>query len=203
MTRIVYLPGSTGQGSFWDPVRHRVHCAQQTCVNYPGLGGNAPDPSVRSFAELQRMAVETLVEPSVLVGQSMGGYLAARIAIEHPELVTHLVLAATSAGIDRTALGLPPWSPTLQPRDSDAVDWVTEPHPSVEAQLAELDVPVLLIWATRDPISPLGLGQRLHELISNSRLVTFESDDHWVARVHAAEVADEINRLLESGESER
>ena len=198
MSGIVYLPGSSGRGAFWDPVRERVRAGPQSSLDWPGLGGNPVDPAVRSIDDLQQMTVDAIAEPSVLVGQSMGGYLATRIAIARPDLVTHLVLCVTSVGIDRPALGLPEWRPSLQAGDSDTAEWVTARHEPLDAQLATLEMPVLLIWADRDPISPLVIGQRIHELVPHSKLVTFDSDDHWVVQVHATEVADEINRFISS-----
>jgi pimeloyl-ACP methyl ester carboxylesterase len=55
---------------------------------------------------------------------------------------------------------------------------------------------VLLVWATEDPISPLSVAHRLAQLLPRSRLVTYPSHDHWVARQHAAEVAEEIRQLV-------
>ncbi len=196
MSSIVYLPGSSGRGAFWDPVRELVRSGQQTSLDWPGLGGNPIDPTVRSIDDLQRTAVDAIPGPSALVGQSMGGFLAARIAIARPDLVTHLVLSVTSAGIDRPALGLVEWRPSLDEEDSETAEWVTARHEPLDAQLATLQMPVLLIWADRDPISPLAIGQRIHELIPHSKLVTYDSDDHWVVLAHAAQVADEINRFL-------
>lgn len=68
-------------------------------------------------------------------------------------------------------------------------------HPDTTETLRHLRVPTLLIWATHDPISPLSVGEYLHSLIPASRLVVLECDDHWVARIHADEVAHEIGLL--------
>jgi pimeloyl-ACP methyl ester carboxylesterase len=52
----------------------------------------------------------------------------------------------------------------------------------LSSQLHRIDVPVLLVWATRDAISPLGVAHELSVLLPRARLVTFDTDDHWVAR---------------------
>lgn len=175
-----------------------MNADQQTSLDWPGLGGVPVNPAVTSFDPLLRFTIKSISKPSALVGQSMGGFVAAHVVIARPDLVTHLILAATSAGIDRVALGLPEWSPRLQPGDSDTADWVTTRHPPLDDQLRTLDIPALLIWATHDPISPLAIGERLHEFITGSKLVAYDSDDHWVARVRSDEVADEINQFFDT-----
>jgi pimeloyl-ACP methyl ester carboxylesterase len=71
----------------------------------------------------------------------------------------------------------------------------------LSAELHRISVPVLLIWATRDRISPLGVAEQLAAQLPRARLVSFDSDDHWVARARAAEAARAIREfLLETGE---
>jgi pimeloyl-ACP methyl ester carboxylesterase len=67
----------------------------------PGHGGSEPlpAPSLTGFAD----AVATLVdEPAAVLGHSMGGVVALRLAERHPELVRSLVLAAP-AGISSSS----------------------------------------------------------------------------------------------------
>jgi Asp/Glu/hydantoin racemase len=61
--------------------------------------------------------------------------------------------------------------------------------------LQSINVKTLLLWATNDAISPLTVGEHLSSLIPRSRLHSFESDDHWVAREYAPEVAAAIVEL--------
>jgi pimeloyl-ACP methyl ester carboxylesterase len=65
-----------------------------------------------------------------VLGWSMGGFVAQRLAIEHPECVSHLILAGTNPGGAQTVLG----SPQAQALDSD-------PDPSDAAILRELYPP--------------------------------------------------------------
>jgi pimeloyl-ACP methyl ester carboxylesterase len=44
--------------------------------------------------------VQYIDEPTALIAQSMGGVIAARAALERPDMVTRLVLSVTSGGID-------------------------------------------------------------------------------------------------------
>jgi pimeloyl-ACP methyl ester carboxylesterase len=59
------------------------------------------------------MVVARMTEPVDLVAQSMGGVIAARIALAHPQLVRRLVLTVTSGGVDMTAFGASDWRPTI------------------------------------------------------------------------------------------
>ncbi len=64
----------------------------------PGHGGSEPLPAAPSLnAYADRLAL-LLDEPSAVVGHSLGGAIALRLAIRHPERVRALVLAG-SAGI--------------------------------------------------------------------------------------------------------
>ncbi len=70
-----------------------------------------------------------------------------------------------------------------------------EPVRDLTDVLSTLPMPVLLVWATDDPVSPLGVGRHLEGLIPRARLLVLESDDHWVARLHPEEVAREVTSL--------
>ena len=175
-------------------------------VDWPGLGDIPADPGVNSYEDLVAGVVarlehraERLGQPAVLVGQSMGGWIAARVAIERPELVERLVLAATSAGVDMEALGATDWRPGARRARPDSPEWSFAQHPAMEEELRELPHPVLLVWADADPISPLAVGERLHELLPESELVVFESTDHWVVLEYADEVAARITRFVSQG----
>jgi pyruvate dehydrogenase E2 component (dihydrolipoamide acetyltransferase) len=79
---------------------------RMTAVDLPGHGGSskaAPDAADYSIRGLTRDIATTLSvgkrKPSVIVGHSLGGAVALKLAIDHPELVAGLIL------IDSTALG--------------------------------------------------------------------------------------------------
>jgi pimeloyl-ACP methyl ester carboxylesterase len=65
---------------------------------HPGYGLTADDPRVDDVHDLRRHYLDLLdelgVEEFALVGQSLGGWLAANFAVDHGERVKRLVLAA-------------------------------------------------------------------------------------------------------------
>jgi pimeloyl-ACP methyl ester carboxylesterase len=163
------------------------------------VGGTTADPSVDSYDDLVEWVQARLTRPSVLVAQSMGGYVALRVALSAPELVTHLVLAVTSGGLDGGAPAGSDWRSEGRREHPHDPSWLYEPQPSLEPMLSAIHVPVLLVWADRDPISPLVVGEQLHGLLEQSTLVVYDSDDHWVARVNAVDVAQRVRQLVYSG----
>jgi len=50
---------------------------------------------------------------------------------------------------------------------------------STEKKLETTPHPVLLVWGEEDHVVPLPLGERLHEVLPNSRLEVFPNCGHW------------------------
>ena len=198
---IAFLPGASGRGEFWEPVAALLPDAERHFFDWPGFGDVPlhPHRQLACFDDLATMVIERLTEPTVLVGQSMGGVVAAMVVQRRPDLVSHLVLAVTSAGIDVESLGAVDWRPTSRLANPHNPPWMWDERPDTTKTLAELPVPALLVWATDDEISPLAVGRYLDHLIPNSRLVVIADDDHWVARIHADQVAGEIRRFIGQG----
>jgi poly(3-hydroxyoctanoate) depolymerase len=196
--RMVWLPGMSGMGEFWAPVASRV-AGEHTLVDFPGLGANPPSATVNSYEDLVDDVAAKFSGPSVLVAQSMGGVVAMHLALRYPEWVTHLVLAATSGGIDISPYRAEDWRISSRLANPSAPDWAFADQADLSPQLPNVHIPTLLIWATDDAISPVGVGHRLNELLRNSELLVLKSDDHWVARIEAEAVADGMVTFLERG----
>src|SRR5947209_12804753 len=103
MPPIVYLPGAGGTVTFWKPIAERlakVGAGPAVRFGWPGFGDEPPDDGIRSVADLVAWVVERIPPgPCDLVAQSMGGVVAALIALEHADRVRRLVLCATSGGV--------------------------------------------------------------------------------------------------------
>ena len=127
----------------------------------------------------------------------MGGVVAIRAALARPEHVTHLVLAATSGGMDiawprrarRTGGNGAQGIPALP-------DWFLNDHADLTPQLSALRMPVLLLWGDADPISPVAVGEQLARHLPHASLQVFNGADHDLAYTHAAAVAALIARHL-------
>ena len=124
-------------------------------LGWPGFGGTPCDPGVNGFNDLLALVLARADRPCALIAQSMGGVLALRAALARRQLITHLVLCATSGGLPMAAFGAEDWResfqaalPHLAPRGfaTDTTD--------LTRALPHLPLPVLLLWGEADPTSP-------------------------------------------------
>lgn len=182
---------------FWLPAAGQVrHPAQKRHIGWPGFGPTPADPGVNGIDDLVAMLVDEMDTPCALVAQSMGGVVAIRAALARPEHVTHLVLAATSGGMDIAGLGAQDWRALVRNDYPTLPDWFLNDHQDLTPQLSALRMPVLLLWGDADPISPVAVGQQLARHLPHADLHVIEGADHDLAYTHAAAVAALIDQHL-------
>ncbi len=132
---LAMLIGTGSTMAEWDPALLRLLARDHRLIlfDYPGVGlsgpwhGNSFDSLAGATAGLMRAIG---VRRADVLGWSMGGFVAQRLAIDHPGRVSHLILAGTNPGGSRTVLGTP---------KQQAID--SEPHPSDAQILHELYPP--------------------------------------------------------------
>lgn len=197
MTPILFLPGSGASPDFWKPVAQRLPSAwPKEFFGYPGLGHQPHDPTIRGMDDLVAMVARRMTRPVDLVAQSMGGVIAARLAIGHPRLVRRLVLTVTSGGVDMTALGASDWRPDYQRSFPKAAAWIREPSVAAPAPVERIVAPTLLLFGDDDPISPVVVGQHLLQRLPDARLHVVKGGGHDIAQAHVDEIAPLIERHL-------
>ena len=190
MTKILFLPGAGGSPGFWHAVGARLPADRpKEYLGWPGLGNQPHDPSVRSVDDLLRLVEARMDGPVDLVAQSMGGVVAARLALARPEKVRRLVLCVTSAGVDMAALGASDWRPDYRASFPDAADWITAERSASFLPVEKIAVPTLLIWGDADAISPVAVGRHLEQRLPKARLEIVAGGGHDVAVTHADHVA--------------
>lgn len=196
---LLFLPGAGGAASFWHPLGALLPASwSKRYLSWPGLGHEPHDPAIQSLDEAVAHAASRLESPSVVVAQSMGGVVALRLALAHPDRISHLVLTATSGGIDVASLGASDWRGPYRAEYPEAADWLLTDRTELTAELHRVAIPTLLLWGDADPISPVEVGHRLAELLPRARLRVLAGGDHMFARDRAAEIAPWVMEHLRS-----
>ena len=137
--------------------------------------------------------------PVDLVAQSMGGVIAARIALAHPQLVRRLVLTVTSGGVDMAAFGAHDWRADYRRSYPEAADLDLRAARRGPLPVERIAAPTLLLWGDDDPISPVAVGEHLAQRLPDARLHVVKGGGHDLAQTHADEVAPLIERHLAEG----
>ena len=102
---ILFIHGLSGQWQNWlENIPHFAEQRRVVAVDLPGFGMSEM-PEEKISIELYGRVVAEMCErldlaPAVVVGNSMGGFVAAELAITRPEIVERLMLLA-SAGVSQ------------------------------------------------------------------------------------------------------
>lgn len=159
---LLFIHGAGGNVASWD-AQFRAFTATHRVIAYdlPGFGRSAPpDPAhfTAHFAAAAAAALDSAgVARATVVGQSLGGWSALRLALAHPERVERLVLCCTMAGIAHppalaafaaareqmgsrgpAALALPEAFRTDQPAAAALYDLITAANPPLDPALGAL-----------------------------------------------------------------
>jgi pimeloyl-ACP methyl ester carboxylesterase len=197
MTKILFLPGAGASPDFWKPVGALLPADwPKEYFGWPGLGDQPHDPAIKGTDDLVRMVAARMDGPVDLVAQSMGGVIAARLALEQPDKVRRLVLTVTSGGVDMAGLGASDWRESYRKSFPRAATWITDGRSAPSLPVEKIAAPTLLLWGDADPISPVAVGRHLQSRLPDAHLHIVAGGDHDLARTHAAEVAPRIARHL-------
>jgi pimeloyl-[acyl-carrier protein] methyl ester esterase len=112
--RLVLLHGWALNSHVWDDVVPRLASEfTLVCVDLPGHGASPMQPQVCDLDSLAQVLAPHLGAQCHLLGWSLGGLVALRLALEHPERVEKLVLVSST------------------PKFVASPDWPSAMHPAV------------------------------------------------------------------------
>jgi len=213
---IVLLHGLGGRSDDWATVIPLLITAGFTVYAPDLLGYGASskpnvDYSIALEAEAMRQFLDReQLEQVDLVGWSMGGWVALKLAGAHPEKVRTLTLV-DSAGfafnapdpnvlrprthheLEKMAALFSPQSgsiPSFYARDVLRVmaeeDWIVaralesmySRRDLMDGKVAGATMPVLLLWGSKDVLTPLSAGYEMHRQIRQSTLSVIEGCGH-------------------------
>jgi pimeloyl-ACP methyl ester carboxylesterase len=198
---IVLIHGLSGSARWWArnirPLaqRFRVHA-----VDLIGFGGSRCG---RRFVlgeaadYLARWMDQIGLERAGLVGHSMGGYIAAELAADHPARIERLVLVDAAAlpfdqGLTTHGLGMmqelrylrPSFLPTLlydALRAGPSTLWGAANdllRSDLRPKLERIQAPTLVVWGEHDALVPLEVGRRLSRHVGSKDLLVIKGAGH-------------------------
>jgi len=191
---VVLLHGGAGPGSvtgFADLLAADTG-SRVIVPTHPGFAGTARPSALTSIAGLAEVYAglldALLLKDAIVVGNSMGGWIAAELALRHPPRLAGIALVnAVGIEVDDHPVntGIPPaelaahsWhdpskAPNLDPeslppdaREEFLADVAalslyggSMADPALRPRLAEVDVPALVLWGEADRIVDAGYGR--------------------------------------------
>ncbi len=196
-SQLLFLPGALGNRNFWKPLAHELSTrAERVFMTYPGFGGVPAEPSISCLEDLVSDIVSRIDRPTALIAQSIGGVLAVKAALRKPDFITHLVLVATSGGIDTAKLGALDWREEFIRQNPQLPDWFASFRSDLTSQLKRIDAPVLLLWGDCDPLSPIPVGRCLMSHFPDAHLHIIPGGEHDLAHRYPHLIAPLIETHL-------
>ncbi len=217
-TPVVLLHGLSGSSRWWSRNFDALASGHLVAaVDLTGFGKNrrflglpALLPPFADVTSLLARWIETFREPVHLIGHSMGGQIAIRLAAERPDLVRSLVLVSAAGmpfhldprphvrAVPKPPYGGPGIARVLLPDflragpASVAVAGARVMRSDMREMMRAIQVPTLLVWGENDPLVPLIYGEAMQREIAGSRLVVIPKAAHvamWDAPI-------EFNRVV-------
>ena len=205
---LVLIHGVNDQAGTWftiAPTLARTH--RVILPDLPGHGESEPHEGALTLSMMVQR-IEAIVaaecpEPFVLLGNSLGGWIAMLYALVHPARVAHLVLE-TSGGLSR-----PVDSPVIATNRDQALlilrnvhgprfepqEWMIEAllaratdspmlrvtgaeQHFMDPHLANIQVPTTILWGADDGVLPVAYAEALQAGIEGARLHIIEGAAH-------------------------
>jgi poly(3-hydroxyoctanoate) depolymerase len=189
----------------------------RTVISYdaPGTGESLTPMFPLSMAALADVAVRVLDEVGVdsadVVGFSHGGAIAQQLAVDAPHRIRRLVLAATSCGVGAVGGAIGDLGRGML-KPAEGAGWrVPDPMGvlwqilaittwSSIPDLANIDIPTLVVCGSHDRIVPPANSEMLAARIPNARLAMIDAGHDLQRGESAREFATLVQEFLESKE---
>lgn len=209
MKNLVLLPGWTrSEQSYRGLINSCPKEYQLTVVLHEQV---CPKGHIEDFlTNFPKFLKERKLNKIILVGHSLGGALAMEFVLKYPQMVEKLILI-DSAGVygaenifeisrnmlqNLFATGRGKSKIWLAFKNSASLVSKLPMHLKLGRYAFKIDlqerghkikIPTTILWGEKDHLTPLWQGERLHELIKDSKLIVLKDMDHdWI--LHSPEL---------------
>jgi pimeloyl-ACP methyl ester carboxylesterase len=193
----------------------------------PGFGHSPVNDRSTSMRDLARTIAEAAsalgLDQFNLLGNSFGGRLALWLALEVPERIQALVLAAPAAILPENRPRIaapesqaqlmyahperqpprPPLDPAVIAKQDALVSRLRGPNrdPNLESRLGDLNVPVLVLFGTKDRMIPPEMGRIYREQLPNCHYILVYDAGHAIDADRPEALASVVRDFLQRHES--
>ena len=226
---LLFLHGGGAMGQTWCGAfpllarRHRV-----LLPDLPGFGATPPDRGLETLSDVVTRLTEFLpaagFSPGVVLGNSLGGYLAAALALREPAWFRALVLLAPAGfgparregdpisyplpgAMNRTLFSHParvadcfprmgPEEASRRARNARETTRAWTAHGFPPLPLPRLRAPVLLLWGNEDPILPVTAAPQVRDRLGHAELKVLQDCGHVPTWEAPVQVASEVDGFL-------
>ena len=201
---VVLLPGTGATATDWDVVARQLSNEREVfAVDLRGHGSSdwPGTYSIQLLADDVTAALPVLADgPADLVGHSLGGLVACKVAAAHPELVRRLVLE--DVGLPRPRIPAPP----ERPDGELSFDWavveqvrpeIDAPDPSWPSIFSHVRAPTLVIAGGPASFVPQEQIADLVHLLPDGRLVTIDTG-HLVHATKPEEFTQQLTTFVDA-----
>lgn len=214
MPRVIFIHGSPGDSrSYADYLRDLNDVAEVIAVDRLGYGGSAGAGTVLPFEEHAASIAPLLQEQGgmypIVVGHSLGGPIAARLAADYPDRIGVLIIVA--GGLDAD-LEEPRWYNKIarwrivQPflveflKVSNREMWAChEQVDLLDGALDQITCPIVFIHGTADTLVPFEtMEYSIERFRSNPHayVLVLIGEGHSITKLRSEEVSETIREVL-------
>lgn len=212
--RVLFVHGSPGSwrdysGYFSDAeLRSR---AQLVSFDRPGFGetGGAPEPSLKLQAQVAAPLLETPSSdpPTIVLGYSLGGPVAAELAADYSRAVDGLVLVAPSLDPELEELHWYNWLAALPGFNFLLPEALTHSNREIfplkkellelRKKLSRITVPTVVVQGLADGLVPPANADFVARMLPQSRIVRVPGIGHGILWQSRSLIVQEILQMLE------
>ncbi|SEP83584.1 alpha/beta fold hydrolase [Flavobacterium urocaniciphilum] len=201
---LFFLHGSPGSWDAYKKYLSDLDLQKQfrlIAIDRPGFGysnfGTAEDLETQANLILPFIKSKNNNQPFTLIGHSMGGPIAVKLATKSPTLFKNLVILAGS--IDPNAETPENWRPILMTKpirylipgafrtSNDELWWLKDDLKIMKTQLHNITSNILIIHGTEDSLVPYSNVSFMEKAFINARkieVIPIEKADHFIPWTH-------------------